>query len=136
MAAAFCNARKGINKMATNPKQVEEKFDNVSSAWENLAKSASFAKLSLSQYKGKVQAATDARKSIKDLQDQLAAANAEREFVDRDVLEASQLVVNAVKGDPDYGVDSPLYEAMGYVRKSARKSGLKRNAKSKVTTPA
>jgi hypothetical protein len=35
-------------------------------------------------------------------------------------------VVNAVKGDPKFGDDSDLYDAMGYVRKSARQSGLSR----------
>ena len=38
-------------------------------------------------------------------------------------------VVNSVKGDPEEGEDSALYEALGYVRKSERKSGLKRSRK-------
>ena len=44
------------------------------------------------------------------------------------------LMVNGVKGDPDFGEDSDLYEAMGYVRKSERKSGLTR--KKKTPPPA
>lgn len=39
----------------------------------------------------------------------------------------------AVAGDPNYGNDSPLYGAMGFVRKSEKKSGLTR--KKKPTTP-
>ena len=31
-----------------------------------------------------------------------------------------------VAGDPAYGNDSPLYGAMGFVRKSEKKSGLTR----------
>jgi hypothetical protein len=42
-------------------------------------------------------------------------------------------VVNGVKGDPAFGEDSDLYETMGYVRKSERKSGLTRK---KSTPPA
>jgi hypothetical protein len=34
-----------------------------------------------------------------------------------------------VTGDPAFGPDSSLYEAMGYVRKSERKSGLTRKGK-------
>jgi hypothetical protein len=34
-----------------------------------------------------------------------------------------------VLGDPAYGPDSALYEALGYVRKSERKSGLTRKGK-------
>ena len=39
--------------------------------------------------------------------------------------------MNAVVGDTDEGNDSPLYEALGYIRKSQRKSGLKRTIKLK-----
>ncbi len=48
-------------------------------------------------------------------------------------MEKSTLVVNGIIGDPNFGPDSDLYEAMGYVRKSARKSGLtrKKNALAK-----
>ena len=35
----------------------------------------------------------------------------------------------AVAGNPDYGNDSPLYGAMGFVRKSEKKSGLTRKKK-------
>ena len=34
-----------------------------------------------------------------------------------------------VAGDPAYGNDSPLYGAMGFVRKSEKKSGLTRKKK-------
>ena len=34
-----------------------------------------------------------------------------------------------VAGDPAYGNDSPLYGAMGFVRKSERASGLTRKKK-------
>ena len=36
---------------------------------------------------------------------------------------------NSVAGDPAYGNDSPLYGAMGFVRKSEKKSGLTRKKK-------
>lgn len=47
---------------------------------------------------------------------------------DADVVtnEAIQKVVKGVAGDPDFGEDSDLYEALGYVRKSERRSGLSR----------
>ena len=43
------------------------------------------------------------------------------------------MVVKGVVGDPAFGEDCDLYEAMGYVRKSERKSGLSRK---KAATPA
>jgi len=121
--------------MPINPKQVETKIEDVTNAWETLAKTASFGKMTLAQYKTKVQASLDARDAIKDLEAQLAAAQTERDTADRDSLEATQLVINGVKGDADFGEDSSVYGAMGYVRKSARKSGLSRNKK-KANQPA
>jgi len=44
-------------------------------------------------------------------------------------------VVNGVLADPTEGPDSSLYEAMGYTRKSERKSGLTRGKKSAGSTP-
>ena len=38
-------------------------------------------------------------------------------------------VGQGVAGSPDYGDDSPLYGAMGFVRKSEKKSGLTRKKK-------
>jgi len=38
-------------------------------------------------------------------------------------------VGQGVAGNPDYGNDSPLYGAMGFVRKSERASGLTRKKK-------
>ncbi len=38
-------------------------------------------------------------------------------------------VGQGVAGDPAYGNDSPLYGAMGFVRKSERASGLTRKKK-------
>ena len=45
-------------------------------------------------------------------------------------------VVLGVRADPETGEDSALYEAMGYVRKSARRSGLKRGRREQQTPVA
>jgi len=52
-----------------------------------------------------------------------------RDNADVVTLAANQLVVNSVKGDPNVGDDSDLYDAMGYTRKSERHSGLSRQQK-------
>ena len=46
--------------------------------------------------------------------------------VPRFTSDTNQKVVNGVKGDPNFGDDSDLYDSMGYVRKSDRQSGLTR----------
>ena len=45
-------------------------------------------------------------------------------------LKKKIMAVMGVAGDPAYGNDSPLYGAMGFVRKSEKKSGLTRKKKS------
>ena len=60
------------------------------------------------------------------LEQQMTAALDARAAADETSLTKVQLVVNGVIGDPAFGEDSALYEAMGYVRKSERKSGLTR----------
>ncbi len=62
-----------------------------------------------------------------------AEAALENKRVTRDEKVAA-LVIAGVVGNPAYGPDSDLYGAMGYVRKSQRKSGL--TQKSNVPTPA
>ena len=57
---------------------------------------------------------------------QITATEVARAKADVVTNPLNQQVVDSVKGDPAYGEDSDLYAAMGYVRKSARKSGLTR----------
>jgi hypothetical protein len=109
----------------------------VTSGWESLAAAKTFGGMTLEQFKAKVKPSTDARKTIKDLDSQYTAAQNSRDTADVESNRVLALVVNAVKGDPDHGEDSALYEAMGYVRKSERKSGLRRgNGKKPAPVPA
>ena len=67
-----------------------------------------------------------------ELRDLLTLADAKRSEIDTiysDANDMSVKVVNGVVGDPAYGDDSPLYGAMGFVRKSERKSGLTKKKK-------
>jgi hypothetical protein len=54
----------------------------------------------------------------------LTAAKDTRDDANGVTSDTNQKVVKGVVGDPNYGDDSNLYEAMGYVRKSERASGL------------
>lgn len=115
--------------MATAPKSTQEKINQVIAAWQTLRPAKSFAGLTLDQFKAKLQPSLDARIAIAALENQLIAAQDQRDGADYASISTIQLVVNAVKGDPAEGEDGELYEAMGYVRKSERSSGLTRNKK-------
>ena len=112
--------------MPGSPKQFSEGVQKVIDAWTALAPDASFGGMTLAQFKTKVKPSFDTRATIVTLENQMTQALDNRDDADVESAAAQQLVVNAVKGDPDYGDNSDLYEAMGYVRKSERKSGLSR----------
>jgi hypothetical protein len=112
--------------MPSNPKTTEEKLERMLSAWETLAPGKTFAGMTLAQFQSEVQPARAVRQRIDTLEDQLKQAIADREQADDAFLVRAQQVINGVLADPTEGPDSALYEAMGYTRKSERKSGLTR----------
>lgn len=122
--------------MATTPKSAHDKLSQIIAAWQTLRPGKSFAGLTLDQYKARVQPSFDTRSRIVTLQDQLLALQTLRDEADKASLALSRLVVNAVMGDPAESDDGELYEAMGYVRRSQRASGLHRAAPAPATSAA
>lgn len=112
--------------MSANPKLIETSTNKITTAWATLAPDATFGGMTLTQYKTKVKPSLDARAAIQTLEHQLTSATDVRDDADAVTSEANQKVIKGVVGDTEYGDDSDLYEAMGYVRKSERKSGLSR----------
>ena len=108
------------------PKKTAAKIDKIISAWETLAEVKIFGGMTLTQFKAAVQPSCAAREQISTLNRQLIAALDVRNDADVVSLSKVKLAVKGVLGDPEFGPDSDLYEAMGYVRKSERKSGLTR----------
>lgn len=120
--------------MPLNPKQIKEKLERMVRAWETLAADKTFGGQTLAQFKAAIQASSDRRADVSRLETELEAAQVARDLADAESMRHVQLVVNGVIGDPTEGPDSDLYEAMGYIRKSARKSGLKRGSKGGAKT--
>jgi hypothetical protein len=90
--------------------------------------------MTLEAYEKSVAPSEIARATIARLEDELSAAKNQRDVADAAGVLIARAVVNAVKGDLTEGEDGELYEAMGYVRKSERKSGLHRSSKIAATT--
>jgi len=118
-----------------NAKRNGEKLAAVLKAWKDLRPTKSFAGMTLEQFTAEVKPSLDARDEIATLENKVIEACDQRDDADKVSMEKVLLVVNAVKGDPTEGEDGELYDAMGYVRKSARKSG-KTNKKKTNTPPA
>jgi len=114
--------------MPSNPQTIAGDTNTIINAWTTLAPAASFGGMTLAQYKTKVQPSFDARTAIDGLNAQLTAALDTRDDADGVTSDTNQKIIKGVVGDPNYGDDSNLYEAMGYVRKSERASGLSRKS--------
>ena len=106
------------------PRKIEEKIDRTLNGWEQMADTKSFGGMDLAQFRTVIAPSKEARERIEDLEDQMTQAIAQREAADEISLAAIQRVVNGVLADPTEGDNSALYEALGYTRKSDRKSGL------------
>jgi len=118
--------------MPSNPKSISNHINKVIAGWEEHAADASFAGLTLAQFKAKVKPSLDARAEIDELERKLDGARVDRDNSDLVSEEIALLVVNSVKGDPSFGENSPLYASFGYVRKEDRRSGLTRPANNVV----
>ena len=118
------------------PKVINARLERVVSAWQTLAPTKSFGGMTLAQFKTAVQPSFDARATVAILEDQLLAAQNGRDNADKASLDKVQLVINGVIGDPAHGPDSDLYEAMGYIRKSERQTGLTRKGNTPATPAA
>lgn len=118
----------------TASKSNYEKTQRVLSAWKDLRPGKSFAGLSLDQFTQSIMPGDAARATIARLENELTAAMNKRDDADAAGLVLALRVVNAVKADAEEGEDGELYEAMGYVRKSERRTGLSRKAKTATTT--
>jgi len=119
--------------MANNPKHNAARFNQIIRGWTRFAETKSFGGMTLEEFKLAIAPSAAARVAVSDLEADLVVEIANREKVDQNSLAACTLVVNSIRGDPQHGEDSPLYEAVGYVRKSVRKTGLKHPKKKPPT---
>ena len=93
--------------------------------------------MTLARFKAAVQPSLAARDEVASLDGQRPVSLNKRAAADQDSNDTMLMVVNAVKGDPDHGEDSALYAAMGYVRKSERRTDVRKNVVNKpVAVPA
>jgi hypothetical protein len=115
-----------------NPKRTVNKLQKLIDAWTTIRPTKSFGGMTLEQFKAQVQPSLAARDQLVTLRNQATDNRTQRQQSDGASLGLAQLVVNSVKGDPAEGENGSLYAAMGYVPKSARRSGLTRKGQ---TTP-
>lgn len=113
-------------KTNSNPGSNEEHYLKIEDAWATIALNESFGKMTFAQFQARLAASKEKRARIAALENELKNLISERDDDDMEAMKACDEVVKGVVGDPDYGDDCGLYSAMGYIRKSERKSGLTR----------
>lgn len=106
-----------------------EKLLRILEAWRDLAPNEKFADMTLDEFETEINKSLNVRVEITDLDNQTTNKIQERDTTDAGNWDLSQYVVDSVKGNKKFGPNSGLYEAMGYVGKSDRKSGLTRKKK-------
>src|SRR5437870_2164841 len=109
--------------MSGKSRPLVRKVSEMVTAWEEHAADATFAGMTLPQFKNKVKGSLDARTASQSLKSERGAKRTEIAQADAVTRLACTQVAGAVVGDPEHGPDSPLYAKMGYVTISLRSSG-------------
>lgn len=110
--------------------ETKERIQRFRVAWRELAAEQLFGGMTLAQFEAATEPPLALRGDIESLEKQLEGKKTSRKTADREALDLMDMVVNSVKGTPGFGPDSALYRALGYVRKSERRSGLSRTSSS------
>lgn len=109
------------------PKQTEKRLTDFLKAWKDLAPTKTIGDMTFQQTEDALKPSFDIRKEITAGENlQLSRINA-RETADKNSLKLVNRLINAIKADAELGEDSDLYEAVGYVRASERRTGKRRS---------
>ena len=110
-------------------KRVKEQCNVMNDAWVEGAPGAKFMGIAQASFLTDIEAAAADDAAIADLEAELKMKRDVRDDKYKALDQQRSKVGQGVAGDPAYGNDSPLYGAMGFVRKSEKKSGLTRKKK-------
>jgi hypothetical protein len=111
---------------AQNPKKNLDLIEMTAAALREFAPDTAFGGIKLADFEPNVAACQTDRAEIVDHDNAGKGLIIKRDGDDAAALAKRELIVNGVIGDPNFGPDSALYEALGFIRKSDRKSGLTR----------
>ena len=110
--------------MKQYPERYEEQFEQALVALRNMAPETKFKGRSLAEFAAQVERSLASRRRLLDLDNQTTEELTVRIAEDEKSRAMLADIVDGVAGHEDFGKDSALYEALGFVRKSQRKSGL------------
>ena len=109
-----------------NVKEIKERVTKMNDGWAEGAPAVEFNGVRQSDFAADIAAAAAAEQELADIEAQKEMKKSEIEDRYSKLNATSVRVANGVRGNENYGPDSPLYGAMGFVRDSERASGLTR----------
>ncbi len=112
--------------MADTPKENEIKYNRFLSAIKTLAPTKTFGGVTLAAFETQIETSNAPRENLERINDEKTQEETVRDSADVGTMKICEMIKNGVVADPEFGDDSALYEALGFVRKSNRKSGLTR----------
>ena len=121
--------------MSKKPKTAFERLNEIINAWQTLAPNATFAGMTLAEFKAITIGSFESRADLATLDTQREAAKNRRQDSDKAANKLALRVVAGVLADAAFGPNSDLYAEMGYVRESEKDSGLHRIQKPKTPNP-
>lgn len=116
--------------MSKSPKQVEEAIRRTINALRDLAPDKKFNNKSLADLEAQAEKSMAPRRRLTEIANEEKEQIALREVEDAKTMKLIGQIVSGVEGDDEFGNDSALYEAFGFIRKSKRKSGNTRKKSS------
>jgi len=120
--------------MPTQTKRIRERVNRMNDAWSQGASTVVFGGITQTQFDTKIKAAATVDQEIDDMEAALVLKKQFRDGLYEELNDDSVKIVAGLKGDPAFGDDHPLLDAMGFVRDSQRKSGLTRKKEPKSGT--
>lgn len=121
---------------STKRRRPGRKAADIRLVWKEQAPEAVFAGKTLAQLEAAYADLRQCDEELKIRDQARSAAVKTRDDKLKVLATLLRIIVKGVQGHPEYGEDSPLFRAMGYVPFSARKSGLTRRSKSGSGDPA
>lgn len=112
-----------------NVKAIRDRVTRMNTAWARVAPAVKFRGKKQADFQTDIQAAAAIDQEIADLNAQIQVKNAERDTRYQKLSDDSVEIRDGVEGHEDFGTNHPIYEAMGFVLASDRKSGLTRKKK-------
>ena len=120
--------------MTTRNKRIRDRVTQMNNAWAQGAATATLKGITQTAFQADITAAENEEQVIADMEAQLKLRKVALDSKYKKLNEDSVKIRDGVEGHEDFGPDHPLYEAMGFVRASVRKSGLTRQRKQAPTS--